>query len=78
MDEKINREILRREAAKELSGAIAAPVRGWLETALIVFVILRLVGVTDWAWWWVLSPLWGAVIIGVAIHMVCRFLIVKI
>ena len=25
---------------------------------LIVFVILKLVGVINWSWWWVLSPLW--------------------
>jgi len=29
-----------------------------ISTALIVFVILRLVGVIGWSWWWVLSPLW--------------------
>ena len=30
----------------------------FLEVLLIVFVILRLVGVISWSWWWVLSPLW--------------------
>ncbi len=25
---------------------------------LVVFVILKLVGVIAWPWWWVLSPLW--------------------
>lgn len=25
---------------------------------LIVFVVLKLVGVIDWSWWWVLSPFW--------------------
>ncbi len=24
----------------------------------IVFVVLKLVGVIDWSWWWVLSPIW--------------------
>ena len=24
----------------------------------IVFVVLKLVGVINWSWWWVLSPLW--------------------
>ena len=24
----------------------------------IVFVVLKLVGVIDWSWWWVLSPFW--------------------
>lgn len=25
---------------------------------LIVFIVLKLVGVINWSWWWVLSPLW--------------------
>jgi uncharacterized protein (DUF983 family) len=25
---------------------------------LVVFIILKLVGVIAWSWWWVLSPLW--------------------
>lgn len=24
----------------------------------LVFVILKLTGVIDWSWWWVLSPIW--------------------
>ena len=28
------------------------------EVVLIVFVVLKLVGVINWSWWWVLSPLW--------------------
>ena len=30
---------------------------------LIVFVILKLVGVINWSWWWVLSPLWIGIIL---------------
>jgi hypothetical protein len=25
---------------------------------LFTFIVLKLTGVTDWSWWWVLSPLW--------------------
>lgn len=32
----------------------------------IIFVVLKLVGVIDWAWVWVLAPLW----IGAAISLV--------
>ena len=28
------------------------------EVLTIVFVILKLCGVINWAWWWGLSPLW--------------------
>lgn len=24
----------------------------------VVFIILKLVGVINWSWWWVLSPFW--------------------
>lgn len=27
----------------------------------IVFLVLKLVGVIDWSWWWVTSPLWISV-----------------
>jgi hypothetical protein len=41
----------------------------------IIFVVLKLVGVIDWSWWWVLSPtlisvgLWLIVIIGFTIYL---------
>ena len=25
-----------------------------------VFIVLRLLGITDWSWWWVTAPLWAA------------------
>ena len=25
---------------------------------LVAFVVLKLCGVIDWSWWWVLSPAW--------------------
>jgi len=28
------------------------------DVVLVVFVILKLVGLIAWSWWWVLSPLW--------------------
>ena len=33
----------------------------------IVFIVLKLCGVIDWSWWWVLSPTW----IVVGILMLC-------
>lgn len=29
----------------------------------IVFITLKLCGVIQWSWWWVLSPLWVPVVI---------------
>lgn len=35
-----------------------------------VFVVLKLVGVINWSWWWVLAPLWISAIIVVALIVV--------
>lgn len=31
---------------------------------IIVFVVLKLVGVIDWSWWYVPLPLWGPAAVG--------------
>lgn len=41
---------------------------------LVVFIILKLVGVIAWSWLWVLSPLW----IGIAIWAVCMIFVLII
>ena len=33
----------------------------------IVFLILKLTGNIDWSWWWVTSPLWIPITLGVII-----------
>ena len=25
---------------------------------LVAFIVMKLTGVIDWSWWWVLAPLW--------------------
>lgn len=40
----------------------------------IIFVVLKLVGVINWSWWWVLSPAWigiGLWLIVVIIAAIC-------
>lgn len=30
----------------------------------LILIVLKLCGVIDWSWWWVLSPIWiGAIIL---------------
>lgn len=42
-----------------------------LQTVLtIIFVVLKLVGVVDWSWWWVLSPLWIPPLISMALVII--------
>jgi hypothetical protein len=43
---------------------------GLAGTLLIVFIILKLIGVISWSWWWVLSPLWGAVVVVVLLGVI--------
>jgi hypothetical protein len=41
------------------TGASSGPATWPIATIVtIVFLILKLTGVIDWSWWWVLSPLW--------------------
>ena len=43
---------------KTTSGGI-----GFGSALLLTFIILKLVGVIDWSWWWVLSPIWIPVVL---------------
>lgn len=43
----------------------------------IVFVVLKLCGVIDWSWWWILSPIlipWGLIIILLLILGICEYI----
>lgn len=40
----------------------------------VVFLILKLCGIIDWSWWWVIAPLWMP--IGLSILFVLGGLIV--
>ena len=35
---------------------------GFCGALTIALVVLKLTGFIDWSWWWVFSPLWGAVL----------------
>jgi hypothetical protein len=39
---------------------------GFIGLLTIAFIVLKLVGVINWSWWWVLSPIlifWGLILI---------------
>ena len=46
----------------------------------IVFVTLKLTGVIDWSWVWVLCPFWGPLALFCAVLLVCfaGFLIISV
>lgn len=37
----------------------------------IVFVVLKLIGVINWSWVWVLAPLWISALLSIAIIIIC-------
>lgn len=37
---------------------------GFFGFLTILFIALKLLGVISWAWWIVLAPLWGSMILG--------------
>ena len=41
----------------------------------VIFVVLKLVGVIDWSWWWVLSPLWISFLISMALIIILSILV---
>ena len=44
-----------------------------ITTALfLVFLVLKLVGVINWSWWWVTSPLW------IPVALILMFIIIGV
>tara|TARA_R110002049_G_scaffold199037_1_gene369099 strand:- start:28497 stop:28682 length:186 start_codon:yes stop_codon:yes gene_type:complete len=51
---------------------------GLLGTLLtVLFIGLKLGGVINWSWWWVLSPIWMSLLIAL-IGLIVVFIITKI
>ena len=44
--------------------------RGIVSVLTIVFLVLKLLGVIQWSWIWVLSPIWISAVIVVAVFSV--------
>lgn len=42
---------------------------GFGAVLLLTFIILKLVGVIDWSWWWVMSPFWIPVVLLLAVSV---------
>jgi membrane protein YdbS with pleckstrin-like domain len=55
----------------------AGGVLGLAGVLTVVFVVLKLVGVINWSWWWVLAPLWISAIL-VTVLFVIIFVIALI
>lgn len=55
---------MKKENQVVVSGGI-----GFFEALGLVFIVLKLCGVIDWSWWWVLAPIWMpvALVLGIII-----------
>jgi hypothetical protein len=54
------------------------PPIGIIEIWTIVFITLKLTGVIDWSWWWVIAPYWITLLfISVVFGSVVAFLTLK-
>ncbi len=36
---------------------------GFIPLLTLLFITLKLTEVIDWSWWWILSPMWGTLIL---------------
>lgn len=43
---------------------------GFASLLTIVFIVLKLIGVIDWSWIWVLAPLWISVALTVVLLLI--------
>lgn len=55
---------MKKENQVVVSGGI-----GFFEALGLIFIVLKLCGVIDWSWWWVLAPIWMpvALVLGIII-----------
>ena len=44
---------------------------GVLDVLLILFIVPKLIGVINWSWVWVLSPLWDSVLFVLIVMFGC-------
>lgn len=49
------------------SSSAASGGIGFTGLLQVAFIVLKLCKVIDWSWWWVLSPTWISLIVGLLI-----------
>lgn len=58
--------------SKSKSGGI-----GFFGALTLIFIILKLCGIINWSWIWVLAPSWIPIILAIAIIIVAIFIGIK-
>lgn len=49
---------------------------GFCGLLTIAFIILKLCGVINWAWYWVLAPIWIPLALTIAIILIVVFIVI--
>ena len=49
---------------------------GFTGLLTILFIGLKLTGYINWSWWWVLSPIWISILLGLTILAIALLIIV--
>ena len=65
---------LRKGTKMEKKSGTAGNGIGIFTVLAVVFIVLKLIGVIDWSWWWVLCPVWGPLallVVGFFVYCVC-------
>ena len=57
-------------SAKASAGGI-----GFTGLLTIVFIVLKLIGIIDWPWIWVLSPIWISILLGIVTIIVFALIV---
>lgn len=50
------------------------------DVLLLIFITLKLLGIINWSWWWVLSPIWiplAIIVVLVIIYFIVTAIIDK-
>ena len=50
---------------------------GILDVLAIIFIVLKCVGVINWSWWWVLSPIFASIGLGIIVISIKAILEVR-
>ena len=56
---------MKRENQVVVSGGI-----NFFEALGLAFIVLKLCGVIDWSWWWVLAPIWMPIVLVLVIIII--------
>lgn len=69
----MNYEFFKQFLSTHKNILIIEVIMGFCEVLGLIFIILKLLGVTavaTWSWWWVTSPLWIGFIIDILVYAI--------